>query len=99
MAVFKMEYASIQSLAAEIHQMEAEFTDTLTELDHLMGSLDSTWKGKAYTEFATAFHNLRPTLDEIGDVLTNYKLELDQAVEREQSLESISSYQYTHIHF
>lgn len=90
MADISMQYSGIESAIREISQMDARFGDMITGVESLVGELEGAWEGKAQVEFALAYQNLKPRLDEIKVLLDDYSTVLSGMLENQQTLESIS---------
>lgn len=89
MADVTMTYEAMRSAADQVKLHKENFDDMISGMTSIISSLNGQWEGVAKTEFETAFHNLKPTLQRFSELLGRYHTELNQEVsgmsEKEQS--------------
>lgn len=90
-ADISMDYGSMEALASQIETMQEDFETMCTNLDSLIEDLKGQWQGKAQIEFAAAYSKLKPKLKTINEVLSQYSVEILNAVGMESETEDNSA--------
>ena len=89
-----MNYDSMEALADQVETMRTDFEDMCKNLDSLIEDLNGKWQGKAQIEFAAAYKKLRPKLETINEVLSQYSVEILNAVAKESEVEDDNAKSY-----
>ena len=79
--VFKADYAEMKSSAVTIAKSASEYKDNVSSLYDLVDSLAEIWEGEDNLAFVEKANSYKNTLLSLGDVVNNYSIFLNKAVD------------------
>lgn len=84
-----IDYSQMSSLADNVEKRQQEYEKMLNKLDSLAQQINSEWTGNAQVEFATAYSKLKPKLNVVSNVLSNYSKAVTDVIQFHEDMDKI----------
>ncbi len=81
MADFTANSGSIRNVAGNVNSKEAEYMQTVNEIDAQIKHLGQLWSSPVYDQFKSLFDNKLPSLNRGDELMKEFKNKLDTAAD------------------